>query len=112
MKKKLLSVLLSAVIITSLVGCGGKTDATQPSADGEQTSVENQTLKVAALEGGYGAELWKEVAAAFEDIHPGVTVELTVDKKLEDVISPSMKAGEYPDAVHLATGRGHDVLDW
>lgn len=29
----------------------------------------------------------------------------TVDKNLEDVISPKMKAGDYPDAVLLATGR-------
>ena len=60
---------------------------------------------MAAFEGGYGAEMWSEVVAAFEASHPGVTVELTVDKKLEDVISPSMKAGDYPDVVHLATGR-------
>ncbi len=49
--------------------------------------------------------MWSEVATAFEDSHPGVTVELTVDKQLEDVISPSMRAGDYPDVVHLATGR-------
>ena len=49
--------------------------------------------------------MWNEVAEAFEASHPGVTVELTIDKKLEDVISPSMKAGDYPDVVHLATGR-------
>ena len=49
--------------------------------------------------------MWAEVAAAFEDSHPGVTIELTIDKKLEDVISPAMKAGDYPDVVHLATGR-------
>ncbi len=74
------------------------------SAD-ENTPVEEQTLKVAAFEGGYGADMWSEVTAAFEASHPGVTVELTIDKKLEDVISPAMKAGDYPDVVHLATGR-------
>lgn len=46
-----------------------------------------------------------EVAKAFEASHPGVTVELTVDKKIEDVITPGMKAGDYPDVVHCATGR-------
>ena len=32
-------------------------------------------------------------------------VELTIDKNLEDVISPKMKSGDYPDVVHLAVGR-------
>lgn len=76
-------------------------------ADAPETTppAEAQTLKVAAFEGGYGADMWSEVVAAFEASHPGVTVELTIDKKIEDVISPAMKAGDYPDVVHLATGR-------
>ncbi|MDE5931755.1 MAG: extracellular solute-binding protein, partial [Lachnospiraceae bacterium] len=111
-----------------LAGCGGSTGNTEntqtPAADNtagqteqeapkqeeakedaETPAVEEQVLRVAAFEGGYGADMWTEVAAAFEASHPGVTVELTVDKKIEDVISPSMKAGDYPDVVHLATGR-------
>ncbi len=39
------------------------------------------------------------------DGEPAGSNELTIDKKLEDVISPAMKAGDYPDVVHLATGR-------
>ena len=35
----------------------------------------------------------------------GIKVELTTDKKLEDVIGPSMQGGDYPDVIHLATGR-------
>ncbi len=85
-----------------------KTNDTGNTADAENTDTptyEEQTLKVAAFEGGYGADMWSEVVKAFEASHPGVTVELTIDKKLEDVISPAMKAGDYPDVVHLATGR-------
>ena len=85
-----------------------KTDDAENTADAESTDTptyEEQTLKVAAFEGGYGADMWSEVVKAFEASHPGVTVELTIDKKLEDVISPAMKAGDYPDVVHLATGR-------
>lgn len=133
MKRKLLSLLLvGAMSATMFAGCGnGGTDTNAPADDASNTaddaaanseapvedvssdsevpeddaSGEPQTLKVAAFEGGYGADMWSEVAAAFEDSHPGVTVELTVDKQLEDVISPSMRAGDYPDVVHLATGR-------
>lgn len=125
--KKVISALLATTMAASLLaGCGGSGDSTETSqtdtsADAAQTeetagteeteesadapAVEEQVLKVAAFEGGYGADMWSEVVAAFEASHPGVTVELTVDKKLEDVISPSMKAGDYPDVVHLATGR-------
>ena len=31
----------------------------------------------------------------------GIKVDLTTDKKLEDVIGPSMQGGDYPDVVHL-----------
>lgn len=61
-------------------------------------------LKVAAIETAYGAEMWKAVCAAFTE-QTGIEVELTTDKNLEDVISGPMQNGEYPDVVHLATGR-------
>lgn len=129
-RKKIFAALLAAAMMTSVLsGCGNTESAsnsegstagnsesssvTESSSQTEESQapadnsgeVEEQVLKVAAFEGGYGAEMWSEVAAAFENSHPGVTVELTVDKKLEDVISPGMKAGDYPDVVHLATGR-------
>lgn len=123
--KKVIATLLTLTMTTAmLAGCGGTKPADTPAADTSrgQTAESNgtqdaaapdaeapaggeQVLKVAAFEGGYGAQLWTDVVAAFEASHPGVTVELTIDKKIEDVISPSMKAGEYPDVVHLATGR-------
>ncbi len=100
MKRKFVSLLLSvSVIAAAITGCGG----TNKAENGAESK--NQVLKVAAFEGGYGAEMWTEVAKAFEETHEGVTVELTIDKKIEDVISPAMKAGDYPDVVHCATGR-------
>ncbi|KOP83914.1 carbohydrate ABC transporter substrate-binding protein [Cytobacillus solani] len=68
-------------------------------------SGEKQTLHVAALESAYGKDMWTKVIDAYEAANPNVDVELTVDKNLEDVISPNMKAGNYPDVVLLATGR-------
>lgn len=122
MKKLLTLVLVVTMGMLLLVGCKqGSNDKTtdtsgeqskvtneptkEPTKEAEQPKAEEQILKVAAFEGGYGADMWREVVAAFEASHPGVKVELTIDKKIEDVISPSMKAGDYPDVVHLATGR-------
>ena len=47
--------------------------------------------------------MWKAVAEAFST-QTGIQVELTVDKNLEDVISPDMKAGNYPDVIMRAVG--------
>lgn len=126
MKKKVLSAILAAAMMMSLLaGCGsGSSDtgstAAEPAAEetGEETEAEapaeeeaateetaaGGTLKVAAIETAYGSEMWQEVCAAFE-AETGITVDLTTDKNLEDVIGPSMQAGDFPDVIHLATGR-------
>ena len=48
--------------------------------------------------------MWEDVAAAFEE-ETGIKVNLTTDKNLEDVIGAAMQGGEFPDVIHLATGR-------
>lgn len=107
MKKKLLSALLCVAMVASLVvGCGGSKESAStdaPTADATD-SAEETTIKVAAIETAYGSEMWKEVCDAFT-AETGIKVELTTDKNLEDVIGPSMQGGEYPDVIHLATGR-------
>ena len=103
MKKRILSVLLCAVMVLSmLTACGGGNNG---GGNTEQNGGETaKTIKVAAIETAYGAQMWKDVAAAFE-AETGIKVELVTDKKLEDVIGPSMQGGDYPDVIHLATGR-------
>ena len=92
--KKLLSVALAVMMLLSLfAGCA-------PADSGGSETV----LKVAAIETAYGAEMWKAVCDAFT-AQTGIQVQLTTDKNLEDVISGPMQNGEYPDVVHLATGR-------
>ena len=115
MKKKLLSALLCVAMVASLVvGCGGNetpatdepavTDEAETPADETETPAEDVTIKVAAIETAYGSDMWTKVCEAFT-AETGIKVELTTDKNLEDVIGPSMQGGEYPDVIHLATGR-------
>ena len=92
--KKIIALLLVLAMALSLVACGG----TKKAAGGETV------LKVAAIETAYGSDVWKQVCEAFT-AQTGIKVELTTDKNLEDVISGPMQNGEYPDVVHLATGR-------
>lgn len=92
MKKFLSIVLVLCMALALMAGCngnGGNSDA---------------VLKVAAIETAYGAEMWTEICNAFT-AETGIEVQLTTDKNLEDVLSASMQGGEYPDVIHLATGR-------
>lgn len=113
--KKIIAMLLCLAMALSLVACGGPSApaATEaPKADtpatnaptAEAPTAEPVTIKVAAIETAYGSQVWVDVAAAFE-AETGIKVELTTDKNLEDVLSGPMQNGEFPDVVHLATGR-------
>ncbi len=122
LKKIMALTCAAAMAAASLAGCSGQaakstTKAAAASAEGEESAAADKeketpvegglkgTLKVAAFDGGYGTEMWKEVTQKFMENNPGVTIELTAEKNLEEVISPLMKAGDYPDIVYLATGR-------
>ena len=108
--KKLTALGLTLALSASLLaGCsnstpGGATNTPAPSGSQSGGETTGETIKVAAIETSYGTEVWQQVADAFTE-QTGIQVELTVDKKLEDVIGPAMQGGEYPDVIHLATGR-------
>ena len=125
MKKVLSMLLVGALTATTLAGYGGNEQAPAaeaPSAAEEKEEVkaeapeetpeeapeeapaEGATITVAAIETAYGSQMWQDVCAAFTE-QTGINVELITDKNLEDVIGPSMQAGDFPDVIHLATGR-------
>ena len=106
--KKILSILLAAVLTMSmLAGCGNSTPdtpaeepapaeteapAAEPAeepAEEAEAPAEGATITVAAIETAYGSDMWKEVCDAFT-AQTGIAVELITDKNLEDVIGPSM----------------------
>ncbi|MFJ3705158.1 MULTISPECIES: carbohydrate ABC transporter substrate-binding protein [Streptomyces] len=92
------SFALAGTAVTALallVGCSSGGDA----GSGKTT------LKVAALEGGYGRDMYTQVIKAYEASHPDVDVQLQISKSIEDEITPNMKAGKYPDVVVLGQGR-------
>ncbi|WP_304642893.1 carbohydrate ABC transporter substrate-binding protein [uncultured Oscillibacter sp.] len=103
--KKFLSLLLVLLMALSLAACGGKDD--NKPADQTPPPAEDVTITVAALASGYEEAypgMWQEVCDAFT-AETGVKVNLICDKNLEDVIGPSMQGGDFPDVIHLATGR-------
>jgi len=110
--KKIFSLALAAALsLSMLTGCGGNT-STSGSASGSAPAGET-TIHVAALASGYMdayPDMWQEVCDAFTAA-TGIKVELTTDKNLEDVIGPAMQGGEFPDVIHLATGRDKGLTD-
>ena len=114
MKNVLSAALTGALMLSLFAGCsGGSGSSPSPSASASPEASqqpEATTIQVAALESGYGADMWREVADAFT-AQTGIQVQLTVDKNLEDVIGPAMQGGEFPDVIHLATGREAGLTD-
>ena len=114
--KKFLSLLLALTLALSLAACGGGNGGSDagsnpPPADSGDTQTpppaEDVTITVAALASGYEEAypgMWQEVCDAFT-AETGIEVNLIIDKNLEDVIGPSMQGGDFPDVIHLATGR-------
>ncbi|HEX2133214.1 MAG TPA: carbohydrate ABC transporter substrate-binding protein [Actinophytocola sp.] len=94
MKRTLVLASVAATALGLVTGCSA--------GDG---SASGGTLSVAALEGGYGREMYTRVIEAFEAAHPDVDVELRISKSIEDEITPNMKAGRFPDVVVLGQGR-------
>ena len=121
--KKVLSLTLAAVMAASLTACGGgsteadttaasQTEAATTAAEEKATEGEESketeaaaggSITVAAVETAYGKPMWESVAKAFTE-ETGIEVNLIVDKKLEDIITPDMKAGNYPDVIMRAVG--------
>lgn len=100
--KKILSMALATLMVGSLVGCSKP--ATTPEVKPNEPATD-QILKVAAFKGGYGEDLWKNLAAKFEEMNPGVKVELTVSPKLDEELRPQMLAGTYPDVIQYNVGQ-------
>jgi N-acetylglucosamine transport system substrate-binding protein len=123
MKKSLSLLLASALSLSLLAGCGGApqtppAQSNPPANSGSQGDASTPEtpkgpIKVAALASAYEETypgMWQEVCDAFT-AETGIEVELIVDKALEDVIGPSMQGGEFPDVIHLATGRDKKLTE-
>ena len=105
MKKKTVKRLLSASMVTVmtvglLAGCG----SSGGSDDSEGGSGDGKTLKVAAFEGGNGADIWEKIAAAFEEEYD-CTVELELSSELDQVLTKEIQNGDVPDVVYYNLGQ-------
>ncbi|QKY70357.1 carbohydrate ABC transporter substrate-binding protein [Lentibacillus sp. CBA3610] len=107
--KHLLFVGFIMILTFGLAACSGEEadgdSEGQGNGDDNSTADEDVTLHVAALESAYGEEMWRNIIEDYEAIKENVSIELTIEKNLEEVIRPQMQAGDYPDVFLLATDR-------
>jgi N-acetylglucosamine transport system substrate-binding protein len=94
-----------SLILASAVTALGLLTACGADGGGSDAGSGKTTLSVAALEGGYGRDMYTQVIQAYEAKHPDVDVQLQISKSIEDEITPNMKAGRFPDVVVLGQGR-------
>ena len=106
--KKILAFLLALILILGLAACSGgeggpaapdpeNQGSGEPADPGDPARFSGQTLKIAAFEGGFGAQFWHELGDLFEAAYPGVTVEIQSNPKIADITRPQIVAGNYPD---------------
>ncbi len=102
LKRFLAVAMVSAMAVGSLAACGksGGDDS-----DGEKDgSGSGDVLKVAAFEGGNGADIWEKITAAFEE-ETGAEVELTLSSELDTVLTRDIQNGDVPDVVYYNLGQ-------
>lgn len=105
--KKLCALTMASVMAVGLLaGCSSASSSSQVSSTAEASSassaaVEERELNVAVFEGGWGSDYWMAVADLFEEKNPGVTVNVTANPKIGDIIRPNILAGNPPDFVFL-----------
>ncbi|MCC2254967.1 carbohydrate ABC transporter substrate-binding protein [Ruminococcus sp. CLA-AA-H200] len=103
--KKVLAVsLVSAMTVGLLAACGS--DSGSGSSDGGSSDggSSDNVLKVAAFEGGNGAEIWKQITAAFEEEYD-CEVELELSSELDQVLTKNIQNGDVPDVVYYNLGQ-------
>lgn len=108
MRFKKLSLILSALVVSTLFAGCGNSASKEEGKENENvatSTTEEKVLKIAALEGGRGVAHWEKLVEKFEESHEGVKIELTAASNLEEVIRPQIQGGNIPDLIYLATGR-------
>ena len=94
MKKRVISILLSAAMISSMVVAGGVTAHAE----------ENVTLNVFDAH-AYGLDEYDEMVKAFEESHPGVTVDVQhAANDYDTLLQSRVNSGDTPDVFDAEAG--------
>lgn len=112
MKRKIRSIAMVAVaasVALVITGCSGGSSTTSESSDGPVTMTfwHNSTT-------GAGKQYWEDTVAAFEKLHPNVTIEIQAiqNEDMDGKLQTALNSGDGP-TIFMARGGGklQDVVD-
>lgn len=114
MKKRIVSVLLTAVMVMSLVACGGKTDSeSKEDAPVESGGEEGEiTGEISWCSWGSDAELEynQKLSDLFMETHPGTTVNFEgINDDYANVVETRFIGNQSPDVIY---GHPSTLLKW
>lgn len=93
MKQHLKLFLLCCLSLCALSACESSTNA----------SADQRILKVAVFNGAYDTSYWQYCAEKFEEQHDGVSVQLTINTNIGNILLPRMNVQDVPDVVYLGS---------
>ncbi len=126
MKKKIVSVLLvGALAVTSLVGCGGSgsssssDDSTASSDDSGTaamyTSDDENTLTVAAWDANFNIPALEAAADAYKETHPDFNLEIIEQSQssdIENAVTTAAQAGDYSNLPDIVLFQDHYIQQY
>lgn len=110
MHKRLVSFLLSALMLLSLAACGNsssegevsnKTTAEEPSPAPAEEGAVSGTLEIQYFVGGYGSAWWEWLVEAFEEEYPDVDVVVNAGSDINETMTTRWISENPPDLVYL-----------
>lgn len=99
----------TAAVTPDTSGEAKQPDATETPAESDAEPAEEVTLEVAVFEGAYGRAFWDAIAASFEASHPGVTVSITANPEISEIIRPNILSGNPPDLIYLPSSNASGI---
>src|SRR5690625_7861444 len=97
--KNILFALSLTLVAFGLVACGDKDDDAV-SGEKENGANDEVSIHLAALESAYGSEVWESIIEDCEALNENVTVDLPIEKNLDEVFGPKMKDGDRTKSVY------------
>lgn len=111
MNRTWIGLALAALVI---VGCSSKPDeGPAPVDNSSKAAAEGEVkgdIELAAFKGGYGVDLFEQVAKEFEGKHPGVHVKVSGDPRMWEKLRPRFIGDDPPDLTFPGWGMDHWAL--
>lgn len=107
MKKKVISIMLAALLAAGLAGCGENGNSSGNGSSGEETT----TLTFLSW---YSEEVYQPILDAFEEAHPEIKIEFQYAAPVDDYLEKMQvltSTGEIPDIFYIAAENKTEMIE-